>query len=177
MSVDESGFLNQTLPRASRLENALAEKSKGIFFNKVFDAINCGLGAHWFLRIPLAYIMFQQGSMKTSNITAVAEASGIPVWMYVLAMLAELGGAAALIVGGIVQTWNPGGRIDWMGRSITRLAGFAIAAVATAVIVQFFASSFIAMRDHLLYVFVGLFFLLYGNGYRVSRISDGGGQR
>lgn len=164
MSVDESKFIKQTLPRVTERDEVLPNKP-----GRLAAVVTWGLGAHWFLRIPLAYIMFQQGMMKTSNITVVAEASGIPVWMYVMAMLAELGGSAALIVGGIVQTWNPGGRIEWLGGLATRVAGFAIAAVATAVIVQFFASSFVAMRDHLLYVFVAAFFLLYGNGYRSTR--------
>ncbi|MEM1145614.1 MAG: DoxX family membrane protein [Pseudomonadota bacterium] len=163
MAVDESGFINQTLAKMSPV-TSVAENAQGF----VGRFIERGLGAHWFLRVPLAVILFQQGYSKTNGTVAVAEMSGIPLWMYVLAMLAELGGSAGLIVGGLIQTWNPGGWFGRAGSFVTRLSGFAVACVATAVILQFFSTSFVAMRDHLMYVFAGLFFMLYGHTSRVA---------
>ena len=72
-------------------------------------------------------------------------------------------GAAALIVGGIVKSLNPGGLINLAGDVLTRLAGFAIAAVVAGVIYMFYWGSFYSMQYHLLLLAGGLYFMLRGN--------------
>ncbi|MEL6609664.1 MAG: DoxX family membrane protein [Pseudomonadota bacterium] len=119
--------------------------------------------AHWFLRLPLAAIIFNQGWMKLPDLAGQAESNAIPVVLFAMAAIGEILGAAALIVGGIVKSLNPGGLINLAGDVLTRLAGFAIAAVVAGVIYMFYWGSFYSMQYHLLLLAGGLYFMLRGN--------------
>ncbi|MEM1380526.1 MAG: hypothetical protein AAGH41_07875 [Pseudomonadota bacterium] len=126
------------------------------------DAINWR-GAHWFVRVPLAIILFDQGWVKMLDLTGQAEANGIPLFLFFLAALAEVGGAAGLIVGGAALSLNLTGWKTQAGDLLTRVSGFAIAAIVAGVIYMFYFDSFYSMRDHLMLLAGGLLFMLRGN--------------
>ncbi|MEM9880860.1 MAG: DoxX family membrane protein [Pseudomonadota bacterium] len=120
-------------------------------------------GAHWFLRVPLAVIMYDQGQQKLPGLAEQAAANDLPVIMFALAALAEIGGAFGLIVGGVLQSLNLGGWKNGFGEFTTRLAGFAITTVVAGVVYMFYFDGYYSMRDHLMLLFGGLFFLFRGN--------------
>ncbi|MEM8577384.1 MAG: hypothetical protein AAGF60_06000 [Pseudomonadota bacterium] len=113
--------------------------------------------ADWFIRIPLAIIIFQQGLMKLPDFAIQAEGYGLPLWAFGLATLAELGGAIALIAGGVIRN-------NWMTDALTRLAGFAIASVVAGVIVMIYFGPFSGWQFQGMLLAGGLYFLFRGNG-------------
>lgn len=121
-------------------------------------------GAHWFIRIPLALIIADQGIMKFLDLSGGAASYGFPVWMWAMAALAEVLGAAGLIAGGIVKTWNPAsGLFRLFGDVVTRLSGLAIAVMVAAVIGIVYWGPWQGMQFHLMLLAGGLFFMLRGN--------------
>lgn len=119
--------------------------------------------AHWFLRLPLAAIIWNQGVMKFPEMADQAASNGIPFVLFFLAAVGEVLAAVGLIVGGLVKTWNPSGWKSLLGDVITRLSGFAVAAVTAGVIWLFYGDSFYSMQFHLMILAGGLFLLLRGN--------------
>ncbi|MEL6550331.1 MAG: hypothetical protein AAFQ54_08815 [Pseudomonadota bacterium] len=120
--------------------------------------------AHWFIRVPLALIIFNQGYLKFIDLAGGADAYGFPVWMWAFAALAEVLAAAGLIIGGAVRTFNPSnGLLRLFGDVVTRLSGFAITAVVAAVIFIVYWGPWQGMQFHLMLLAGGLFFMLRGN--------------
>ncbi|MEM6727539.1 MAG: DoxX family membrane protein [Pseudomonadota bacterium] len=121
-------------------------------------------GAHWFIRVPLALIIFNQGWMKFTDLVGGAESYGFPVWMWFMAGLGEVLGAAALIVGGAVKAFNPPeGALRLIGDVITRLGGLAITLIVAAVIYLIYWGPWQGMQFHLMLLAGGLFFMWRGN--------------
>ncbi|WP_147127027.1 DoxX family protein [Shimia ponticola] len=120
--------------------------------------------AHWFLRLPLAAIIANQGFMKFPEMAEQAAGNGLPLWLFAMAAFGEVLAAAGLIIGGAVKSFNATGLIKIGGDVITRLSGFAITAVVAGVIYMFYwGGGFYAMQYHLLLLAGGLFFMLRGN--------------
>jgi len=121
-------------------------------------------GAHWFVRVPLALIIGNEGIAKFADLSAGAASYGFPVWMWGLAGLAEVLAAAALVIGGIVRSLNPAEPLlRLFGDVITRLGGFAAASVVGAVIVMVYWGPWQGMQFHLMLLAGSLFFMLRGN--------------
>lgn len=120
--------------------------------------------AHWLLRLPLALVMFQQGIMKFPFSAEAAVAMGLPPVLWAMSGIGQLLAAAGLVIGGLLRT-----RI---GDVITRMAGFAVAAVVAGVLVVLYAAPIAVMLEsnqyHLLLLAGGLFFLLRGNEQRMA---------
>jgi hypothetical protein len=120
--------------------------------------------AHWLLRLPLVAVMVQQGIMKFPLSADDAAAYDLPFILWAMSAYGELLAAAGLIVGGLLA--------NRMGDIITRLAGFAIAAVVAGVIAVVYwaplATLITANQFHLLLLAGGLFFLLRGNERRLA---------
>jgi len=117
---------------------------------------------HWLPRILLAAIIIQQGMIKFPLMPAVAEGLGVPYMLYVLAAVGQLAAGAALIVGGFARA--P------FGDLLTRLGGFAVAAVTMSVLVvvySVFSRSpemfWAGHKLHLLLIVGGLYFAARGN--------------
>ncbi|MEM1288173.1 MAG: DoxX family protein [Pseudomonadota bacterium] len=122
--------------------------------------ISFGAG-HWFLRLPLAAISFSYGYEKFFDLSA-AEAYGLPVPLYALAGVGEVLAAFGLIIGGIIgNRFSP--LINFGGDVITRLSGFALAAVTMGVIAMLYWGPFAGMQFHILLLAGALYFLLRGN--------------
>ncbi|MEM9351094.1 MAG: hypothetical protein AAGA47_12605 [Pseudomonadota bacterium] len=121
-------------------------------------------GAHWFVRIPLALIIGNQGYLKFIDLAGGAEAYGFPIWMWALAALAEVAAAAGLIVGGVVKSLNPSNRLlALFGDVVTRLSGFATTAVVAAVIAIVYWGPWAGFQLQLMLLAGGIFFMLRGN--------------
>lgn len=120
--------------------------------------------AHWFLRLPLAAIIANQGIMKFPDMAEQAAGNGLPLWLFALAAIGEVLAAAGLVIGGAAKTFNARGLVRLGGDVITRLSGFAITAVVAGVIYMFYwGGGFYSMQYHLLLLAGGLFFMLRGN--------------
>ena len=113
--------------------------------------------ADWFIRIPLAIIIIEQGMFKLPDFAAQAEGYGLPLLVFGLATFAELAGGAALIIGGMLRN-------NWFADILTRLAGLAISIVVAGVIVMIYFGPFAGWQLQGMLLAGGLFFLLRGNG-------------
>ena len=113
--------------------------------------------ADWFLRIPLAAIIIEQGWFKTYDMAGQAESFGLPVFLFFLAMLAEIGGGVAILLGGLLRN-------NWLSDALTRLAGFAIASVVAGVIFMIYFGPFSGWQLQGMLLAAGLFFMMRGNG-------------
>ncbi|MEL7211563.1 MAG: hypothetical protein AAGK92_02805 [Pseudomonadota bacterium] len=113
--------------------------------------------ADWFIRIPLAAIIIEQGMFKIPDMAIQAEGYGLPLVLFALAALAEIGGGIALLIGGFLRN-------NWFSDLLTRLAGFAIASVVAGVIVMIYFGPFSGWQLQGMLLAGGLFFMLRGNG-------------
>lgn len=114
--------------------------------------------ADWFIRIPLAIIVFDQGLKKIGpDFYTIAEAYELSPIAYGLAAFAEIAGAIALILGGLVRN-------NWISDALTRLAGLAITIVVAGVIALLYFGPFSIWQLQGLMLAGGLFFFLRGNG-------------
>jgi len=111
----------------------------------------------WFIRIPLAAIIIDQGLMKIPDLALQAGDYGLPVWAFFLAMFAEVGGGIALLVGGLLRN-------NWMTDLLTRLAGLAIAIVVAGVIIMIYFGPFFGWQLQGMLLAAGAFFAFRGNG-------------
>ena len=122
---------------------------------------------HWALRLPLAAMLLFYGLQKFPDALIQPGAFGVPAVLFVLAAFGEVLGAAALVIGGIVETWRP--KSGWMrltGDVITRSGAFAGAA-ATAGVIGFFYLGAISITDpHIMQLSLALFLLVRGNKYQ-----------
>ncbi len=119
-----------------------------------------GIG-QWMLRIPLAAILVNQGLTKIYGGMALnAEAFGIPLWAFALATFVDFAAPAALILGGLIATFER----HWTADVLTRLAGFAIATSTIAVIaIVYGGGHWLGWQFQMLITAGGLFFLIRGN--------------
>jgi hypothetical protein len=108
--------------------------------------------------------MIQQGLMKFPLSAADAAGVGVPFVLWAMSGLGQVLAAAGLIVGGLL--------VNRLGDIITRLAGFAVAAVVAGVLVVVYwapVTDLMATNQfHLLLLAGGLFFLLRGNEQRLA---------
>ncbi|MEM1130125.1 MAG: hypothetical protein AAGH83_06325 [Pseudomonadota bacterium] len=111
----------------------------------------------WFIRIPLAAIIIEQGWIKLPDMALQAESFGLPVVLFALAAFAEVAGGVAILVGGLIRN-------NWMTDALTRLGGLAIAAVVAGVIVMIYFGPFSGWQLQGMLLAAGLFFLFRGNG-------------
>ncbi|MEM6637369.1 MAG: hypothetical protein AAF667_15920 [Pseudomonadota bacterium] len=113
--------------------------------------------ADWFLRIPLAAIIIEQGTFKLPDIAAQAESYGLPLVLFALAAFAEIAGGLAMLLGGLVRN-------NWITDMVTRLGGFAVSSVVAGVIVMIYFGPFSGWQLQGMLLAAGLFFLFRGNG-------------
>ncbi|MEM1051195.1 MAG: hypothetical protein AAGI28_03790 [Pseudomonadota bacterium] len=114
--------------------------------------------ADWFIRIPLAIIIIEQGYKKIGpDFYIIAEGYGLTPFLFGLSAFAEIAGGLAVIMGGLL-------RDNWMFDLLTRLGGLAISIVVTGVIVMIYFGPFSGWQFQGLILAGGLFFLLRGNG-------------
>ncbi|MEM9968947.1 MAG: hypothetical protein AAF755_12725 [Pseudomonadota bacterium] len=113
--------------------------------------------ADWFIRIPLAAIIIEQGLFKLPDFALQAESYGLPLVLFALATFAEIAGGAAILLGGVIRN-------NWIADILTRLGGLAIAIVVTGVIVMIYFGPFSGWQLQGMLLAGGLFFLLRGNG-------------
>lgn len=111
----------------------------------------------WFVRIPLAAIIIEQGWMKVPGLAENAESFGIPVVLFALAAFAEIAGGVAILLGGLIRN-------NWMTDALTRLGGLAISIVVAGVIVMIYFGPFYGWHLQGMLLAAGLFFLFRGNG-------------
>lgn len=120
--------------------------------------------AHWVLRLPLAFILIQQGLSKFPLTASDAEAFGLPFILWALAAFGELAAGAILIAGGLLR--------NWVGDLLTRLAGAGLAAIVLGVIYVVYWAPILDIllynQLHVLLFVGGIFFMLAGNGSRVK---------
>lgn len=120
--------------------------------------------AHWLLRMPLALVMIHQAMMKFPLSADDAAAYSLPFFLWAMSAYGELLAAAGLVVGGLLS--------NRFGDIVTRLAGFAIAAIVAGVLVVVYWAPItdlvITNQFHLLLLAGGLFFLLRGNERRLA---------
>ncbi len=122
--------------------------------------------SHWLLRIPLAVIFIQQGSMKLPLDPSEAESYGLSYLTWWVVAHGELGAGLGLIFGGILNI-KSFQSLQLFGDLITRFSGFTIGCITTGVI---WISEPESLLDILLYdnlhvlLWVGgLFFALRGS--------------
>ncbi|MEM9855403.1 MAG: hypothetical protein AAF841_13285 [Pseudomonadota bacterium] len=121
-------------------------------------------GAHWFIRIPLALIIANQGAMKFIDLAGGAASYGFPVWMWALAGLGEILAAAAFIIGGIVKSLSPeNALLRLFGDVVTRLGGLATTIIVASVIGIVYWGPWQGMQFHLMLLAGGVYFTLRGN--------------
>ncbi|MEL6645945.1 MAG: hypothetical protein AAFQ79_18585 [Pseudomonadota bacterium] len=113
--------------------------------------------ADWFLRIPLAIIIIEQGWLKLPDFALQAEGYGLPLVLFGLATFAEIAGGLAILLGGLIRN-------NWMADALTRLGGLAIAIVVAGVIVMIYFGPFSGWQLQGLLLAGGMFFLFRGNG-------------
>ena len=121
-----------------------------------FPEINA---AHWFLRLPLALIIAQQGVNKLPLSADMAAGYGLPLALWALAAFGEIATGVGLVVGGLVRTW--------VGDLMTRLAGLGIAVIVAGVIVVAYWAPLLDILFYnqlqVLLLVGGLYFALRGN--------------
>lgn len=115
--------------------------------------------ADWFLRVPLAVIIIEQGWLKIPNFAAQAEVYGLPPLVFGLATFAEIAGGLAILLGGLVRN-------KWTTDMLTRLGGLAIAIVVAGVIIMIYFGPFRGWQLQGMLLAGGLFFVMRGNGDR-----------
>lgn len=113
--------------------------------------------ADWFLRIPLAIIIIEQGMFKLPDFAIQAESYGLPILLFGLATFAEIAGGLAILVGGLLRN-------NWMTDLLTRLGGLAISTVVAGVIVMIYFGPFAGWQLQGMLLAGGVFFLMRGNG-------------
>ena len=113
--------------------------------------------ADWFLRIPLAAIIIEQGTFKLPDFAIQAESYGLPLVLFGLAAFAEIAGGIAILLGGLLRN-------NWFADILTRLGGLAIAAIVAGVIVMIYFGPFSGWQLQGMLLAGGLFFAFRGNG-------------
>ena len=124
--------------------------------------------SHWLLRIPLAIIFIQQGSMKMpiDPDEAASYDLSILVW-WVVAYGEFLSGLGVLFGGILTASWLYNQTFDWIGDMVTRFSGITMCCIMTGVIwigePESLYDVIIYDNLHVLLWVGGLFFALRGN--------------
>jgi putative oxidoreductase len=128
------------------------------FLDRTAHALPRAAFAHWLLRLPLAGVLLQYGIGKFPLSEAEAAGFGVPLALWALAGLGEIGAGLLLILGGVLR----GGA----GDLVTRLAGAGIAVIVASVLyVAYWAPPLDLLmfnQFHLLLLAGGLYFALAG---------------
>ncbi|MEO1641359.1 MAG: hypothetical protein AAFU41_19160 [Pseudomonadota bacterium] len=111
----------------------------------------------WFIRIPLAAIIIEQGVIKIPGLADQAATYGLAPFMFAMAAFAEIAGGLAILLGGLIRN-------NWMTDMLTRLGGLAVSIVVAGVIVMIYFGPFIGWQLQGMLLAAGLFFLMRGNG-------------
>lgn len=115
--------------------------------------------AHWFLRLPLAGVLMQNGVQKFPLSAAEAEGFGLPFFLWAMAAGGEVVVAILLVLGGLLR--------GAAGDLVTRLAGAGAAAIVAGVIyVAYWAPPLELLmfnQFHLMLLAGGLFLALQGS--------------
>ena len=129
------------------------------FLDRTARAVPRAAFAHWLLRLPLAGVLLQYGIGKFPLSEAEAAGFGVPLVLWALAGLGEIGAALLLLAGGVLR----GGAGDLM----TRVAGAGVAVIVAGVVyVAYWAPPLDLLmfnQFHLLLLAGGLYFALAGN--------------
>ena len=119
---------------------------------------------HWLIRIPLIIVFVQQGLDKWPIDIETAESYELTLLVWTFVVLGELGGAAGLVIGGLMDYVK---RLKDLGDLITRFSGITIASIMTGVIWIGQPDSFwdVVLYDnfHVLLWVGGMYFALRGN--------------
>ena len=124
--------------------------------------------SHWLLRIPLAIIFIQQGSMKMpiDPDEAASYDLSILVW-WVVAYGEFLSGLGVLFGGILTASWLYNQTFDWIGDMVTRFSGITMCCIMTGVIwigePESLYDVIVYDNLHVLLWVGGLFFALRGN--------------
>lgn len=123
--------------------------------------------SHWLIRLPLIVVFLQQGFDKWPVDPETAMAFGLPVFVWWVVVLGEIGGGIGLAVGGLLASKFWDDFLRDFGDLITRFSGITIASIMTGVIWIAQPESFmdVILYDHfhvMLWV-GGMFFALRGN--------------
>lgn len=122
--------------------------------------------AHWAIRIPLAGLLMYYGLQKFPGALVAPGDYGVPAVLYILAAFAEVLGAAALLIGGMFETWRPArGKLRLVGDVLTRGAGFAGVAAVMGVIAFLYWGALTIADLQVMALGLSAFFLLRGNKY------------
>ncbi|MEM9708890.1 MAG: DoxX family membrane protein [Pseudomonadota bacterium] len=124
--------------------------------------------AHWFLRLPLAAIILDQGANKMPYLVDDAASYGFPLWLWTLTAVGEILAGLALIIGGLfAYAWAKNLPVfksfPWFGDVVTRLGGLGISIIVAAVIYVVYWGPWTGFQLHLMMLGGGLFFLWRGN--------------
>jgi len=124
--------------------------------------------AHWLLRLALVSVFLFHGVQKFLDLDAGAAMTGLPVPVWALVALAEVGGSVLLIAGGVFRTR--------LGDRLTRLGALAFAPVMLGAVfmVHWGRWSFTPSDSHpmggmefqVVLLLLSLFFVLRGNHAR-----------
>lgn len=127
--------------------------------------------SHWLLRLPLAALIWGYGVAKFPAALTNPGDFGVPAVLYVLNAFGEVLGVAALLIGGVIETWKPRrALLRLAGDLLTRAAGFALAAAIGGVIVYFLWETITLSNSHTMQLGLALFFLLRGNRLGRERV-------
>ena len=124
--------------------------------------------SHWLLRIPLAIIFIQQGSMKMpiDPDEAASYDLSILVW-WVVAYGEFLSGLGVLFGGILTASWLYNQTFDWIGDMVTRFSGITMCCIMTGVTwigePESLYDVIVYDNLHVLLWVGGLFFALRGN--------------
>lgn len=120
---------------------------------------------HWGLRIPLAGILLYNGLTKFPDAFIAPGAYGVPAILFILTAFGEILAPIALVLAGMIETWRPArGDLRLAGDVMTRLAGFAGAAILLGIIFMLFGGA-VYHDPHWLMFGVSVWFMLRGNSY------------
>jgi hypothetical protein len=120
--------------------------------------------AHWALRLPLVALLLTYGIDKFPAAVTDPTGFGVPAALFVLSAFAEVLGAVALVLGGIVQSWQPrGGGMRLAGDALTRAGGLAAVAAIGGVIGFFYWGSLYPAHPHLMMLGLAAYLMLRGN--------------
>ena len=118
--------------------------------------------SHWLIRLPLIVVFLQQGWDKWPIDAETAAAYELPLLVWSVVVLGEIGSGLGLLVGGLLfKFWKE------LGDLLTRFSGITICSIMTGVIWLSGPESIleVILYDHFHFMLWvgGLFFALRGN--------------
>ncbi|MEM9208273.1 MAG: DoxX family protein [Pseudomonadota bacterium] len=166
MSTD-AGFFPGTPQSRAALDGRPLIRSG---FRRFLESALSDRVAHWFLRFPLAVLIWGYGIQKFPGAVTDPGSYGVPAVLFVLSAFGEVLGAVALLLGGMFETFRPTHRLlSLADDALTRLAAFAIASSVIGVMFFFHWGSISLGSPHVMYLGLALYLLLKGNNVSESR--------